>query len=400
MGKNSVELLKIAEKHLGQGGSRFRSYCGMSAGAWCCAYVTYIFHEGDDSPLFYGGKKVVYCPTAIQWCRANLAQIPIYLALPSDIIFFDWNANNVPDHIGFVRERRSDQEVYTIEGNTSGGIVANKTRTANYVCGCFRPHFKPTEFTAGKKLEVDGCFGYNSIAVMQRWLGVEQDAVLGRGTIKALQKRLGVAQDGAWGAKTSKALQKLIGTKVDGAFGEKSVKALQQYLNGQVFASSAGSEITAKAKEYAWAYGTPKKQWAYKTGAPRDTYKVALKKYLGATDKATRSDCGAFVSTCVRASGIAPKFVALRGNNDPFPAVPSTMQIVHRGSKVPAGLLQAGDIIRYKKTAGTQHTLIYLGDNKIAEAGREIRFPVIRKDTQKYNGNAVKHSTLQVIRAK
>ena len=132
MGKNNTQLLALAKNHLGEGGARFRRYCGMSGGAWCCAFVTYMFHEGDDSPLFYGGKKVVYCPTAIQWCKANLAQIPIYLSLPMDIIFFDWNANNVPDHIGFVRERHTDVDVYTIEGNTSDSCAQRRYRIGYY----------------------------------------------------------------------------------------------------------------------------------------------------------------------------------------------------------------------------------------------------------------------------
>ena len=407
---NNTGLLKIAQKHLGQGGSVFRKYCGLPSGsAWCCAFVTYIFHEGGLSPLFYGGKKVVYCPTAQQWCDTNLAQIPIYLAMPMDIIFFDWQPNGTADHIGFVKERKSAQEVYTIEGNTSGGIVANRTRVAKYVCGVYRPHYKAT-FDVSKRLVVDGLFGYNSIAVMQKWLGVAIDGILGRITIKALQKRLGVAQDGSWGRKTSKALQKVIGTTVDGDFGVNSVKAFQTYLNKQVFGNDVTSEIqipvtatnkiAEKAKEYAWAYGTPEKKWAYKTGSARSVYKKALKKYMGYTSKISQSDCGYFVTTCVRASGVAKDFLALKGVKDPFPKVPKTMSIVFNGKKIPSGVLKAGDIIRYKKTNGKQHTLMYIGDNRIAEAGRETRFPIIRKDSKKYNADNVKHSTLQVIRAK
>ena len=70
------------------------------------------------------------------------------------------------------------------------------------------------------------------------------------------------------------------------------------------------------------------------------------------------------------------------------------------GKKIPDGLLQAGDIIRYKKTNGHQHTLMYYGNGKIAEAGRENQFPAIEKDTKKYNASNVKLSTRQVIRAK
>lgn len=249
MGKNNFELLKIAQKHLGQGGAVFRRFCGLPNGAaWCNAFVCYVANEGGDSSLYFNGSKMTYCPTSMKWCQNNLAQIPIYLAMPMDIIYFDWEPNGVPNHIGFVRERKSDLEVYTIEGNTSGGIVAQKTRTEKYVCGCFRPHFKPSGVDASKRLSVDGYFGYNTIAVMQRWLGVTADGILGKGTVKALQKRVGVSQDGSWGTKTSKAVQRIIGTTVDGAFGPKSVKAFQSYLNKAVFGSVPSTPSTSSGK--------------------------------------------------------------------------------------------------------------------------------------------------------
>ena len=109
MGKNNIQLYAFAKSFLGKGGSTFRKYCGLPSNApWCCAFVRYIFDKGDDSSLFYGGKNVVYVPSAERWLFANCANIPIYLAMPMDVLTFDWNNNGVPDHIGFVRERKSD----------------------------------------------------------------------------------------------------------------------------------------------------------------------------------------------------------------------------------------------------------------------------------------------------
>ena len=164
-------------------------------------------------------------------------------------------------------------------------------------------------------------------------------------------------------------------------------------------ATGNAAKIVARAKEYCWPYGTAEKKWKYSTGAPLATYKAALKKHLKKTAKISLSDCGYFVTTCVRAAGISSSFLALKGVKDAFPKVPSNMKIVHKGKKIPDGFLQPGDIIRYKTTTG-QHTLMYYGDGKIAEAGRKSRFPVIRKDTKKYHAKKVKIKTLQVIRAK
>ena len=229
------ELLKIAQKHLGQGGAVFRKYCGLPSGAaWCNAFVDYVANEGGVKSLYFNGAKETYCPHSMAWCKKNLAMIPLYLAMPMDIIYFDWDKNGNPNHIGFVRATKDTSSIYTIEGNTDGGKVAQKTRPSKYVCGIFRPHFKPKSIK-NAKLNVDGIFGYNSIGGLQKALGITVDGVLGLNTVKALQKKAGVSADGQWGNGTSKAVQKMIGVTADGAFGPNSVKALQKWINAKVY---------------------------------------------------------------------------------------------------------------------------------------------------------------------
>lgn len=165
-----------------------------------------------------------------------------------------------------------------------------------------------------------------------------------------------------------------------------------------VASSTAAQKIVANAAAYCWPYGTAKKKYKYSGGSAKSAYKKALKKHMGKEAKISRSDCGYFVNTCVRAAGLG-KFKALPGkSSQKYPKLPSTLHIVHKG-KIPGGLLQPGDIIRYRKKSG-QHTLMYFGDGKIAEANRKNCFPHISKDTKKYNADKVKKSTIQVIRAK
>lgn len=363
MGKNNAELLKIAEKYLGKNG---RQVCGMTSN-WCNALVCKIFREGGDASLYYGGKMVTYCPTSIKWCQANLANIPIYLALPMDVIYFDWNANNVPDHIGFVRERKNDQEVRTIEGNTSKvvitkdgkekvvatGVVAYRTRPAGKVLGCFRPAFKATWKDA--PLVIDGYFGYNSIAMLQKALKKSGcykdkiDGILGKNTVKALQKKAGVAQDGSWGKKTTKAVQKMVGTKVDGAWGKNSTKALQKWINTQ-----NGVKPVTKPKT-----STPKKQTETKPKATKtkgDEIADLAKSYVGKVKyvKGGRSlkngcDCTGFVQAIFKKAGITLKVSDTWGKSV--------------GTSVSNA--KAGDIIYYYIGGSLHHMGIYIGGNKI-----------------------------------
>ena len=434
MGKSNTELLKIAQKHIGEGGAKFRRYCGLPAGAaWCNAFVDYVANEGSDAALYFNGKKETYCPHSIKWCNANLALIPLYLALPMDIIYFDWEKNGVPNHIGFVRAKKSTSSIYTIEGNTNGGKVAQKTRAGKYVQGVYRPQFKPSGVKK-KKLKLDGEFGYQSIFNLQLALGMTGSGILTKETVKFLQKRAGATQDGAWGPGTSKKVQKMVGAKQDGEFGPSSVKALQKWINNINYppatkkpaetkpappastpaakpkpattpakkpAAKATNQqkLIAKMKELAWAYGTPAKKYSYKTGAPKAACKKAMKKYGWASNKAEMSDCGNFVSTVVRESGVNKKFKALHGVKTPFPKSEAGFNMVLTGKKIPSGFLKPGDIIRYKKTNGKQHAMFYFGDGTVCEASHRNIFGAIRKDSKRYNTQS-KVKTIQVLRAK
>ena len=282
--------------------------------------------------------------------------------------------------------------------------------------------------TQAAAISVDGKGGAKTVKALQKYLGVKQDGVIsgqnkdlkkyhpgltavkygtgGSPTVRKMQKWLGIAQDGQWGKNTSIALQKKLGVKQDGIAGPTTFKALQKFLNGTEpqpapapTPSTNAQKIVARAKEYAWPYGTAASKYTYKKkggGSAKSVYKTALKKYMGKSAKISQTDCGYFVSTCVRASGTSSNFLALPASyKKSYPSVPSTMKVVSKGG---VASLQPGDIIRYRKKSG-QHTVIYIGDGLIAHASRGHAFPRVSKN-KPWNGSNVKKSTIQVLRAK
>lgn len=312
--KTNAQVLKIAQSHLGEGGSRFRKFAGLPAGAaWCNAFVDYVANEGGVKSLYFYGRKETYCPHSIKWCEANLAQIPLYLALPCDIIYFDWEKNGVPNHIGLVRAKNSPTSIHTIEGNTNGGKVAQKLRSGKYVQAVYRPHFVP-EKVGKAKLKGDGSVGYYTIYNLQLALGMKPSGILTKETVKFLQKRAGATADGAWGPATSKKVQKMIGANADGVFGKNSVVALQKWINSINYpsakkkpaetkpASPASTKkpqskptatkhgytgkfpelnnnvkiVNSLAHRHCYPYGTPEKKYKYSTGHPTEAYKKGI----------------------------------------------------------------------------------------------------------------------------
>lgn len=221
----------------------------------------------------------------------------------------------------------------------------------------------------------------------------------------------GLSVDGKAGKHTVKAIkvfQKTYDIKVDGVFGSQSLRKAKEIIaehakvpstySGEYpnTTASRGDEIVAKAKEYAWPAGTAKSKYAYSSGSAKSLYKAALKKFMNKSAKVSQTDCGYFVSTCVRAIGI-DSFLALPGKpSQKYPSLPDSMEIVHEG-EITDGVLQAGDVIRYRKTSG-QHTVIYLGSGQIAQANRNNAFPHMGSG-KPYSKDNVKKSTIQVIRA-
>lgn len=395
MGKSNKELLKIAQKHLGEGGARFRKFCGLPAGAaWCNAFVDFVANEGGDAALYFAGKKETCCPHSIKWCSANLAQIPIYWAMPCDIIYFDWEKNGVPNHIGLVRAKNTTSDIFTIEGNTdkkdkngkivAHGVVAERNRTAKYVQAVFRPHFKPAK-AEKTKLKLDGDFGFASIASLQAALKIGIDGVLGKSTIKALQTKAGAKPDGAFGPATARKVQKMVGAKVDGEFGKNSTIALQKWINninypsankkpsetkiepqkgkayGGLFptANNNAKIVNGLAWRYCYPYGTTEKTYKYHGGKPKPEYRKGLAEGYPTKDKWPNKKqkagacCDVFVGSVLAHVGVkVPK--DLKNQLTQMPKMTSLQKNGHYLAKQ----FKAGDVVQRGRKDKSGHTWI------------------------------------------
>lgn len=431
---SNTQMLALAKKYLGDGGAKFRKYCGLGASdPYCCAFVTYLFHESGNSSLFYGGKKVTYCPTAIKWCNANLAMLPPYLAMAMDIIFFDWQPNGNPDHIGFVEKKDSCGAIYTIEGNTSNGkknhVVAEKHRATSYVQGVYRPHYKPNVTLKKGHIAEDGGFGYQSIYNMQWALKMSfHDGIFGKATVKALQKKAGVAQDGAFGVKTARAVQKMCGLKgkdIDGEFGKKSTIALQKWINKQNVVVTptvkpttkpvtptvkpsaptvktytgdfpdlvvhSGQKIAETAKELAWAKGTAKSKYTYPKGSATSAFKKAIDKVYPKRSTWSKqcqagASCDVGAGTVIRYSGIDTKMP--RGLEEQIPHLQKS-NLFKKTDLKKTSEMKAGDVGVYiGKTKGA-HIWIGIGNKLIAEANHTAKY-CLHIDTDNYTSSGKK----------
>lgn len=283
-----ARLMEIAYDDLGycasrdpEPGSKAGRYCAKLMGQswlagpsteiwWCCMWVSMIMDKAD-----------VKCPgfpsqnTDLAWNGGAKSRAIDKAAIRrGDILIFDWNFNTTAtDHIGFATGSPRNGYVSTIEGNV-GNAVKEKSRPLSSIRYAIRPLYadaaaqsvtastnvkNPTQ--NGKKLDVDGVGGYNTVYEWQAQMGTTRDGEItgqskadyghiegmvavsfgggGSQLVRAIQAKVGASVDGYWGRETSTKVQQWLIDRgyscgscgADGYFGHDSVCALQWSLN-------------------------------------------------------------------------------------------------------------------------------------------------------------------------
>ncbi len=204
--------------------------------AWCVVFLWWLFKECGMSKLFYQGKKTASCLTLYNFYK-NKGQIKKSPEV-GDIVFYDWNGNKQPDHVGLVVEVKSNGSVVAIEGNTSssnqsnGGCVEKKTRAKSYCMGFARIAYDKEEHPQTKPS-----------AKVQ--------------FIKGVQAAIGAKVDGIAGQET---LSKTVTVSASKNSKHQVVKVLQEYLNHLGYDCGeadgiAGKKFTSAVKKFQFEHG-------------------------------------------------------------------------------------------------------------------------------------------------
>lgn len=118
--------------------TKYPNYFGRGQESYCADFTSWVLtHAG-------GSLNDPWCPsiknTLINtgnWKGRSNPQ-------PGDIVLFDWDHDNVADHVGLVKAVNGNGTITTIEGNTGGGPfgqegVWEKTRTWDFIMGFGNP---------------------------------------------------------------------------------------------------------------------------------------------------------------------------------------------------------------------------------------------------------------------
>jgi hypothetical protein len=118
--------------------TKYPNAFGRGQESYCADFASWVLTNAG------GSLDEPWCPSIINklansgnWKGRNNPQ-------PGDLILFDWDHDNVADHVGLVKSVNGNGTITTIEGNTGGGPsgaegVWEKTRTWDFVMGFGNP---------------------------------------------------------------------------------------------------------------------------------------------------------------------------------------------------------------------------------------------------------------------
>jgi cell wall-associated NlpC family hydrolase len=123
--------------------SVFGRWYGLNHQPWCAMFVSWCFAQAGVSRLVAAStpKGFAGCEAGMNWFKSRGQLVNPKDAQPADVVFFQFNSDAAPDHVGLVIS--SDKGgLHTVEGNTSDGAtdgVYYKYRPWSLVMAVARP---------------------------------------------------------------------------------------------------------------------------------------------------------------------------------------------------------------------------------------------------------------------
>ena len=156
------DLLRVARAEVGNtSGKKYWDWYWRGSWSWVNGDVTPYCACFVSWCLSQAGLKAPYFPNAVafDWADTGGRGVDRYNLDAGELVAFDWDGDSKGDHVGIIEVAHGGGVYTTIEGNTSGGIVARRTRYASQiVCGMI-PYFEEDEMTAAEWSKLEKMLG-------------------------------------------------------------------------------------------------------------------------------------------------------------------------------------------------------------------------------------------------
>lgn len=140
---------QIDYAEVGNNSTMYGKWYGLDKQPWCAIFVSWCFNQAGlgKSVAAQTPKGFASCDAGLKWFAKRNKLVPVGEAQEGDIVFFQFDDDAQPDHVGIVtKNMKRIKTLKTVEGNTSdkgsqsnGGKVYAKKRSYSLVLGVARP---------------------------------------------------------------------------------------------------------------------------------------------------------------------------------------------------------------------------------------------------------------------
>jgi hypothetical protein len=130
-----ISVTAIAKSQLGyteaeNNHTMYGKWYGLNNQPWCAMFVSWCFKEANLSELVAAQTKKGFasCDAGLKWFAKNNKLVPVGQAQAGDIVFYQFDADAQPDHVGIVKDNNKTLKfIHAYEGNTSGSAKGSQS---------------------------------------------------------------------------------------------------------------------------------------------------------------------------------------------------------------------------------------------------------------------------------
>lgn len=140
---------QIGYEEIGDNSTMYGKWYGSDGQPWCAMFVSWCYNQAGlgNNIVAQNKKGFASCDAGLKWFAKRNKLVPVGEAKEGDIVFFQFDNDAQPDHVGIVtKNMKRIKALKTVEGNTSdkgsqsnGGAVYAKKRAYSLVMAVVRP---------------------------------------------------------------------------------------------------------------------------------------------------------------------------------------------------------------------------------------------------------------------
>lgn len=151
MSISEIALQELGELEKPVNKTKYGKWYGMDGQPWCAMFVSWVYAQAGLSKKIAASSRKGFasCDLGMKWFAKKNKLVPVGQAQEGDIVFFQFDTDAQPDHVGLVVKNLKKRKILIcVEGNTSptnkgsqsnGGGVFKRKRSYATVMGVAHP---------------------------------------------------------------------------------------------------------------------------------------------------------------------------------------------------------------------------------------------------------------------